>query len=96
MATYHDAKIKTAQAKEAVARAKARAPPPGPLLLVVALSLGCFLVSDYLLYTPCGDDGQPLDEEPVSLLQTYRQSCSPQSQRPCSASRVSLIYIYPR
>lgn len=61
MATYHDTKIKTAQAKAAVARAKTRAPPPGPLLLTMALSLVCFLASDYLLYidysdAPCIND----------------------------------------
>lgn len=64
MATYHDTKIKTAQAKAAVARAKARAPPAGPLLLTVALSLACFLVSDYLHYSEvvgCDDD-QDADE----------------------------------
>ena len=66
MATYHDAKIKTAQAKVAVARAKARAPPPGPLLLTAALALACFLAGDFLLFSPCGGESE------AGLLQTHR------------------------
>ena len=68
MATYHDTKIKTAQAKAAVARAKARAPPPGPLLLTAALSLACFLASDFLLFSPCDDTAE---ESEAGSLQTH-------------------------
>ena len=73
MATYHDTKLKTAQAKAAVARAKARAPPAGPLLLTAALALACFLTSDYLLYNDqaCQDGGGD-DEEETSLLRSHR------------------------
>ena len=68
MATlYHDTKIKTAQAKAAVARARERAPPPGPLVLTAALSLACFLVSDYLLFSSCEED----EESEPGLLQSY-------------------------
>jgi len=73
MATYAQAKVKTAQANAAVARARARAPPPGVLLFTVALSLGCFLVSDYLLFRSCEDEDS---EVPPGFLQTYRQSCT--------------------
>ena len=62
MATFHESKAtRSAQTKAVVARAKARAPPPGPLILAAVLSLACFLVGDYLLYddTPCDTDSLP-------------------------------------
>ncbi|CAI8048399.1 hypothetical protein GBAR_LOCUS26704 [Geodia barretti] len=68
MASFHESKAaRTAQTKAVVARAKARAPPPGPVILAAILSLACFLVSDYLLFddTPCDVDFSP---------QTYLQS----------------------
>ena len=70
MASFHDSKqaTRTAQTKAVVARAKARASPPGPLLLAAALSLACFLVSDYLLYddSPCD-----VDVSPLTFLQSH-------------------------
>ena len=63
---------KSVHQKAVVGRGKGRAaPPPGPLLLAAALSLTCFLVSDYLLYdeTPC--DGIGIEEQ--TFLQTHRQ-----------------------
>ena len=78
MATFQEAKVTRAtQAKAVVSRAKSRAPPPGPLILAAALSLACFLVSDYLLYddTPC--DG--IGISPRTYLQTHRQ-CSDSSR----------------
>jgi hypothetical protein len=71
MASFHESKAaRTVQTKAVVARAKARAPPPGPLILAAVLSLACFLVSDYLLFddTPCD-----VDFSPQTFLQSHCQ-----------------------
>ena len=87
MASFHESKAaRTAQTKAVVARAKARAPPPGPVILAAILSLACFLVSDYLLFddTPCDVDFSP---------QTYLQShCQLARGRPGAVHKLRFFH----